>query len=167
MKPTFTPTELKKRCGHDTQQDKEFLAWLQDKSFSNVRSISEYADWDITGQQQRLWDHYQKGSAPWNLIMYFNFTKIVELDTLCHSLNELHSELQEHGYIYVALNKWCVTTDKPDRDLIGMDYDDAIPYYVSKRMENFNLVHYQYIPNDRGGLGNWVHGNNRLWLRKR
>ena len=75
-------------------------------------------------------------------------------------------QLVTDGYFYLALNKWTMTVSVPDVDFVKFDYDHAIKEYVLKHIKRYKLVDYRYIKNDRGGLGNFVHGNNRCWLQK-
>lgn len=162
-----TETQLKKACGLVHRQDHEFDAWLSQQNFANIKNISEYADYDTIGQGQNLWNKYQQGASPWDLIMYFNNTKIVELGKVCRYIDSLVNQLSKHGQVYLALNKWCVKVDQIDNSLLGLDLDTALPLYIQSRLENFTISDYKYIPNDRGGLGNWLHGNNRFWLVKK
>jgi hypothetical protein len=162
-----TETQLKKACGLVHRQDHEFDAWLSQQNFTNIKNISEYADYDTIGQGQNLWNKYQQGASPWDLIMYFNNTKIVELGKVCRYIDSLVNQLSKHGQVYLALNKWCVKVDQIDNSLLGLDLDTALPLYIQSRLENFTISDYKYIPNDRGGLGNWLHGNNRFWLVKK
>lgn len=166
MNRLHTRTQLKKACGRQLQQEQEFSAWLSKQKLSSVLNISEYAEWDTVGQQQRLWDQFSKGSAPWNLIMYFNNSQIVELGELCGRLDNLFDQLLPNGQIYVALNKWCIRVNHLDPVLIDHDFDSALPLYVQSKLTNFKINEYRYIPNDRGGIGSWVHGSNRFWLGK-
>ena len=163
MKRLHTLTQLKRSY---RQQDQEFNDWFSKQQLSSVLNISEYAEWDTVGQQQRLWDQFSKGSAPWDLIMYFNNTQIVEIGELCSRIDSLFDQLLPNGQIYVALNKWCIRVDRPDTTLINHDFDSAMPLYMQSRLTNFKIIEYRYIPNDRGGIGNWIHGNNRFWLAK-
>jgi hypothetical protein len=167
MNRVYTVTQLKKACGFVNQQDQEFNAWLKQQNFKNIKNISEYADWDTVGQCQNLWDRYQTGTGPWDLIIYFNNTKIVELGDVLTHIDKLVDQLSEHGQVYLALNKWCVKVDQLDTSLSHLDFDSALPIYVQKKLKNFIINDYKYIPNDRGGLGNWVHGNSRFWLVKK
>ena len=162
-----TETQLKKACGLVHRQDHEFDAWLSQQNFTNIKNISEYADYDTIGQGQNLWNKYQQGASPWDLIMYFNNTIIVELGKVCRHIDSLVDQLSKHGQIYLALNKWCVTVDQIDDSLLGLNFDTALPLYIQSRLENFTISDYKYIPDDRGGLGNWLHGNNRFWLVKK
>jgi hypothetical protein len=166
MKRFYTQTQLKKACGLFHRQDLEFDAWLSQQNFTNIKNISEYADYDTVGQCQNFWNRYQKGTFPWDLIMYFNNTKIVELGKVCRYIDNLADQLSEHGQIYLALNKWCVKVDQLDESLLEFDFDTALPRYIESRLKNFTISDYKYIPDDRGGLGNWLHGNNRFWLVK-
>jgi hypothetical protein len=79
----------------------------------------------------------------------------------------MSDQLTDHGQIYLALNKWCVKVDQIDPELSHLDFDTALSFYVHRNLKNFIINDYRYIPNDRGGLGNWVHGNNRFWLIKK
>jgi hypothetical protein len=167
MNRTYTSTQLKKACGFESQQDREFDTWIKQQNFSNIKNISEYAEYDTIGQCQCLWDRYQNGTSPWDLIMYFNNTKIVELGDICQLVDSLIDQLADHGQIYLALNKWCVKVDQIDSELLDLDFDTALSIYMQRNLKNFVINDYRYIPNDRGGLGNWVHGNNRFWLIKK
>ena len=167
MNRFYTETQLKKACGLVHRQDYEFDAWLSQQNFTNIKNISEYADYDTLGQRQNLWSKYQQGVSPWDLIMYFNNTKIVELGEVCRHIDSLVDQLSEHGQIYLALNKWCITVNQIDDSLLDLDFDTALPRYIQSRLKNFTISDYKYIPNDRGGLGNWLHGNNRFWLVKK
>jgi len=166
MNRTYTKTQLKKACGVSSQQEQEFVVWLKQQKFNNIKNISEYAKWDTVGQCQHLWNQYQNGSGPWDLIMYFNNTKIIELGDVCRHIDSMLNQLADHGQIYLALNKWCVRVDQPDAELLDLDFDTALSIYVQRNLKNFVIDDYRYIPNDRGGLGNWIHGNNRFWLVK-
>lgn len=166
MKRLHTYTQLKKSCRLTTQQENEFDVWFAQQRFSNVLNISEYAFWDTVGRQQCLWDKYTKGSAPWDLIMYFNNTEIVELGAVCDKIDNLFNVLSTNGQVYLALNKWCVYVDRVDATLAHLNFDSALPIYVQNRLQNFKINDYRYIPNERGGVGNWIHGNNRFWLGK-
>lgn len=166
MNRLHTRTQLKKSCRVLTQQEKEFNNWFGEQQLSSVLNISEYAEWDTVGQQQRLWDQFSKGSAPWDLIMYFNNTQIVELGDLCRRIDNLVDQLSPNGQIYMAMNKWCIRVATPDSTLINHDFDSALPLYVQRKLTNFKINKYCYIPDERGGIGNWVHGNNRFWLAK-
>jgi len=149
------------------KQEQEFDQWFALQNFSNVLNISEYADWDSVGCQQRLWDKYIKGSAPWDLIMYCNNTQVVELGALCQKIDAMLPELSNTGQIYLALNKWCVRVEHPDSALADLDFDAALPIYVQPRLKNFIIHQYCYTENDYGGIGTWIHGNNRFWLHKK
>jgi hypothetical protein len=166
MNRPHTNTQLKKACGFVSQQDQEFNTWIKQQNFNNVKNISEYAEWDTVGQCQCLWDQYQTGTRPWDLIIYFNNTKIVELGEVCQRIDSMIPQLADHGQIYLALNKWCVKVDQIDAKLSHLDFDTALPIYVQQNLKNFVINDYRYIPDDRGGLGNWLHGNSRFWLVK-
>ena len=166
MNRTYTNTQLKKACGFASQQDREFNTWLGQQNFNNIKNISEYAEYDTVGQCQNLWNQYQHGSSPWDLIMYFNNTKIVELGEVCVRIDSMSKQLSTHGRVYLALNKWCVRVDQLDAELLHYDFDTALSIYVQRNLKNFVIDDYRYISNDRGGLGNWIHGNNRFWLIK-
>jgi hypothetical protein len=166
MNRAYTKTQLKTACGFISQQQQEFNAWLKQQKFNSVKNTSEYAEWDTVGQCQRLWDNYQTGNSPWDLILYFHNTKIVELGEVCQHIDTMADQLANHGQIYLALNKWCVKVDQIDPELAHLDFDTALSFYVQRRLKNFIINDYRYIPNDRGGLGNWIHGNNRFWLVK-
>jgi hypothetical protein len=167
MNRTHTNTQLKKACGLRHQQDVEFDAWLAKQNITTIKNASEYAEWDTVGQRQRLWDQYQRGTGPWDLIMYFNNTKIVELGELCRHIDGMLDQLTDGGQIYMALNKWCVRVDLTDDSLLHLDFDTALPIYINHKLKNFTVDKYTYMPADRGGIGNWVHGNNRFWLIKK
>jgi len=166
MNRKYTNTQLIKACGFENQQDREFDVWLKQQNFNNINNISEYAEYDTIGQCQRLWDRYQNGAGPWDLIMYFNNTKIIELGKVCQRIDTMLNQLADHGQIYLALNKWCVKIDQTDAELSHLDFDTALSIYVQRNLKNFVINDYRYISNDRGGIGNWVHGSNRFWLVK-
>lgn len=166
MNRIYTKTQLKKACNFATQQEQEFNVWLKQQNFKNIKNISEYGEWDEVGKCQDQWSQYRIGSSPWDLILYSNNTKIVELGEVCRNIDNMSDQLTEHGQIYVALNKWCIKVDQTDANLSSLDFDTALPIYVQQNLKNFIITDYRYIPNDRGGLGNWIHGNNRFWLAK-
>lgn len=166
IRRSFTKTQLNKKCGLQHKQETEFEAWFYKQDFANVCNMSEYAQWDTVGQQQNLWSKYQKGQAPWDLIMYCNNSQIVELESICSRIDQWSDLLTEAGQVYLALNKWCVQVKDVDRGLLHLDFDSAMLDYVRNRLKNFQVLEYRYIPNDRGGIGTWIHGNNRFWLRK-
>jgi hypothetical protein len=166
IRRSFTKTQLNKKCGIQHKQEVEFEHWFDKQNFNNVIDMSEYANWDTIGQQQKLWAKYQKGQAPWDLIMYFNNSQIVELGSICARIDQWSDLLTSSGQIYLALNKWCVQVKDVDHDLAHLNFDSAIFEYVQNRLKNFKVLDYRYIPNDRGGIGTWIHGNNRFWLCK-
>lgn len=164
MRRIKTQTQFKRSCNIKSQQEQDFDRWFEQQKFANVCNVSEYAVWDTVGCQQRLWDRYQKGSAPWDLVMYFNNTEIVELSDVCDRIDQLCDALVPHGQIYLALNKWCVWVQDLDVSLGHLDFDQALPVYIGARLKRCQIKNYQYSPNERGGVGNWLHGNNRFWL---
>jgi hypothetical protein len=166
MKRLHTVTQLKKACNIETRQEQEFDAWLKQQNFNNIKNISEYAEWDTVGKCQNLWNRYQTGNEPWDLIMYFNNTKIVELGEICQLIDSVSTQLADHGRVYLALNKWCLKVDHIDTELSLFDFDTALPIYVQKNLKKFTIENYTYMPSEAGGVGNWIHGNNRFWLVK-
>jgi hypothetical protein len=166
IRRSFTKTQLNKQCGLQHQQDIEFETWLQTQEFNSVCDMSQHAFWDTIGQKQKPWSKYQKGQGPWDLIMYGNNSEIVELGAVCNMIDNLRDQTTATAQIYMALNKWCVRVNDIDSKLLHLDFDTAILHYVQQRLKNFRVLEYRYIPNDRGGLGTWIHGNNRFWLKK-
>ena len=166
MRRLHTHMQLKYKCCIINQQEQEFESWFNQQKFDNVLNLSEYGQWDTVGRSQRIWDKYTKGKFPWDLIMYCNNTEIVELEALCEKIDNLVDQLSTYGKIYMALNKWCIKVNSPDPALIALDFDNALPLYIQNRIKNFTIVDYRFVANDRGGIGNWIHGNNRFWLEK-
>ena len=163
---SFTKTQLNKKCGLRHSQDQDLDAWIEQENFASVCNMSEYADWDTVGQQQRLWNRYQIGQAPWDLVLYCNNSCIVELGELCDKIDSWADLVSESGQVYLALNKWCVRVSEVDPELSDLDFDTALLPYVEQRLRNFKIWKYLSQPGDRGGIGSWVHGNNRFWLKK-
>lgn len=159
-----TLTQIKTICGSRPVQAVEFEHWLEKNNFQNILEIQEYAEYDVYKKTQPL--KYQKGSAPWDLILYFNNTLIINLADKLAYLDSLSEQLTDNGYIYCALNKWCIEIPDPDPLYKELIFDDALLPYVKNKLKNYKIMDYRYIPNDLGGMGNWVHGNNRFWLTK-
>lgn len=166
MNKFTTLTYLRNACGIKRTQEIEFESWLAEYNFQNISNRSEYAEWDNIGQSRQLWNKYQQGTPPWQAIVYFNHTAIINLEELCFIVDQWAYELIPNGWIYLALNKWCVNISNPDFIYKDMSFDDALSLFVSSKLKNLSVKKYQYIPNDRGGLGNWIHGNNRFWLQR-
>jgi hypothetical protein len=167
MRQFNTYTQLRCKCEPTqvlNQQDREFVEWLVTVPHNNLLDLTEKHETDVSDYYS--FKKYEQGQAPWNVITYTNTTRIVDLTELLSRVDQLASQLSTNGYFYLALNKWTMLVSNPNPELAELTYDDAINQYVVQNIKNYKLVDYRYIDNDRGGLGNFVHGNNRCWLQR-
>jgi hypothetical protein len=147
-----------------TLQDQEFTDWLSTVPHNNLLDLTDKHEQDKSDYYS--FKKHQQGQAPWDVVTYTNTTRVVDLTQLLGRIDQLANQINSNGYFYLALNKWTTTVSNPDSDFAKLSYDQAIEQYVAKYIKNYSCVDYKYIDNDRGGLGNFVHGNNRCWLQK-
>ena len=167
MRQFNTNTQLKCKCNPTqalNQQDQEFVEWLAAVPHTNLLDLTEKHETDVSDYYS--FKKYEQGCAPWDVITYTNTTRIIDLTELLIRIDNLATQLSTGGYFYLALNKWTMLVSKTDTELAKLTYDDAINQYIVQNIKNYKVVDYRYIDNDRGGLGNFVHGNNRCWLQR-
>ena len=126
--------------------------------------LTERADNDLATYKSFV--QYESGGAPWDVVVYTNTTKIIDLAATVSWVDAYADHIKPQGYFYLAINKWNMGLSNPDTEFSDLDYDHAIGQYVEKYIKRFVVRQYTFIPNDRGGLGNFVHGNNRFWLQR-
>lgn len=148
-------------------QDFELATAIENFGITNIIDRSEHADYDSYAKLNPRWRDIATGTVPAELIVYSNTSKIVDIVELVNTIDQWSVDLLPNGRIYCALNKWTLWCSQPEQDLLHLDYDQAISAYFSRHLKNFVVEDYKYIPNDIGNIGNWVHGNNRIWLGKR
>lgn len=148
------------------QQDIELSTTIKKLGITNIVDRSESAEYDDYTKANPRWRDIASGTVPSELIVYSNTSKVVDIAELVNTVDQWAVDLSPGGRIYCALNKWTLWCSQPETDLLHLDYDQAIPVYFSKHLKNFAVEDYKYIPNDIGNIGNWVHGNNRIWLVK-
>lgn len=147
-------------------QDIELATAIEKFGITNIIDRSEYADYDSYTKLNPRWRNISLGAVPSELIVYSNTSLVVDIVELVNTLDQWAVDLLPNGRIYCALNKWTLWCSQPEPDLLHLDYDQAIAVYFSRHLKNFTVEDYKYIPNDTGNIGNWVHGNNRIWLVK-
>lgn len=147
-------------------QDQELTAMVQRLGIRNIVDRCAVAEYDAYETNTSRWRNIANGTVPAELILYSNQSKITDIVQLVQTLDSWHCDLVSDGRIYCALNKWALWCSQPDLTLSQLNYDQAIDVYMAKNLKNFTVENYNYIANDQGTIGNWVHGNNRVWLKK-
>lgn len=147
-------------------QDQELSAMIMSLGISKIVDRCAVADYDVYEKNTSKWRNIAQGSIPAELILYSNNSKITDIVELAQTLDSWHNDLVPNGRIYCALNKWTLWCSQPDAALSQLNYDQVIDIYLAKNLKNFTVESYNYIANDCGRIGNWVHGNNRVWLKK-
>lgn len=142
-----------KKCGIKLPQEIEFDSWLGENRFSNIKHLTKLDN----ATQSKLFK--------WDLITYSNYDNLISVDKLCNQINSRADELTKNGWVYLALNKWCIIVNNIDPSINQLNYDRSLLVYITSRVSRLTVRRYNYIDNNIGNVGNWVHGNTRLWFQ--
>jgi hypothetical protein len=97
-------------------------------------------------------------------VLVVNHASFIAVDRVSELIEKFSTFTDE--YLYVAVNKFLLYSDK-DRNILPdvADLDEKLVRYFSN-LTNFTVIHSSFDSNDHGQLGNFIHPVTQLLFKR-
>ena len=98
------------------------------------------------------------------IVLVVNHASFIAVDRVSELIEKFSTFTDE--YLYVAVNKFLLYSDK-DRNILPdvADLDEKLVRYFSN-LTNFTVIHSSFDSNDHGQLGNFIHPVTQLLFKR-